>query len=172
MGYTHYFYQKRDFSILEWLKITEAFKRLVDEMPTRSTNPYYPDAPIVLCDWSGKEGTTPEISDDRISFNGEGDMSHETMTLNRVCPPKSDWDKDSVFQFCKTAAKPYDLMVCSLLIVAVEFAPTALDLSSDGDMDGDDWAEAYDFVGGLRGDSATKDDKGDWSDLVGGLEWT
>ena len=43
------------------------------------------------------------------------------------------------FNFCKTAAKPYDLVVTAILVLAEHFSEGHFKVSSDGDPE--DWAE-------------------------------
>jgi hypothetical protein len=98
-----------------------------------------------------RDGTgVPEVSSDFISLNGdaefvatdgmcEDDMSHETFFLSKLSDP-DNWN------FCKTARKPCDLVVCAILLLAVEIAPGALGVSSDGEMSGDDWQPARDLI--------------------------
>ena len=64
------------------------------------------------------------------------DLGHETFHLTR---------KDSGnFNFCKTARKPYDLMVCAVLFLAKYHFKDKIKISSDGDMN--DWTPAIEFV--------------------------
>jgi len=73
------------------------------------------------------------------------DLGHETFGLTRKVPKQRDHRKEEVmyFQFCKTARKPYDLMVQACLILYKHYFPY-VSISSDGDMD--DWTEAFTFV--------------------------
>jgi len=63
-----------------------------------------------------------------IRFNGKDDEGHETFMLT---PDPSD------FNFCKTAQKPYDLVVVAILCLLAHRTDTGV--SSDGDRS--DWAE-------------------------------
>lgn len=59
--------------------------------------------------WDGED--EPTISTDLISFNGNGDdcLNHETFVL----------DNKTGFDFCKTARKPYDYAVRTILMEAL-----------------------------------------------------
>ena len=81
---------------------------------------------------AGYGGTgDPVLSTTEIGFNGKGeDDSHETFLIKR--------GQDG-FQFCKTAQKPYDIVVCAALIILRHRIRT-FRVSSDGGPD--DWADA------------------------------
>lgn len=91
----------------------------------------------------------PEITPSLIWFNGDGskDLDHETFVLKLFdlgnFQSNSDIDKEGVFGFCKTARKPYDLLVCVSLMVAKHHLGADFKISSDGDLA--EWQEAIDF---------------------------
>lgn len=58
---------------------------------------------------------------------GLGSGSYETMCIER-CP-----SEDDKFSFCKTAFRPYDLVVTAVLIAAKEHFGENIEVSSDGD---------------------------------------
>jgi len=63
-----------------------------------------------------------------------GNCSHETMLFERI-KILEKWDKAEdglYFEFCKTAFKPYDLAVISLLIIAKHYLKNKIRVSSDG----------------------------------------
>jgi len=138
MGYTHYWRQQRDFTDNEWqdltARVTMALKALPDR--TETAGGYHAGDPLKICGGMG-EGE-PVIDGERIWFNGDesADLDHETFNLEKV--------KDSSFDFCKTARKPYDLLVTVVLVLADMGAPGALHVSSDGDAE--EWQCAHDFV--------------------------
>lgn len=115
MGYTHYWNQSRAFTTKEWEKIANYADRVI----LAATN-----AGISIKGSAGRG--KPEITPEYVIFNGdeEGDECHESFVLSRVI-------QDS-FNFCKTAQKPYDAAVVSILHYAHEVAPDALEISSDG----------------------------------------
>jgi hypothetical protein len=69
----------------------------------------------------------PEVTLDRVSFNGVGDMSHETFTWAR--------DTNRGYDFCKTALKPYDALVTASLLLLKEIYGDAVQINSDGSWD-------------------------------------
>src|SRR6266852_6136568 len=81
----------------------------------------------------GDPGTSPEVTDQKIWFNGAGDDSCETFCLNRVRPPKQAHHERRGWDFCKTARRPYDLAVtAALCYLATVTDPISHSVSSDG----------------------------------------
>lgn len=76
--------------------------------------------------------SAPEISEENIIFNGVEDDGHETFVLS---PGKG-------FSFCKTAYKPYDVVVTAILALADHY--NICSVSSDGNKD--DWQAGVDLV--------------------------
>ena len=76
---------------------------------------------IKICGWDG-EGK-PTVTTDKISFNGDRakDLDHETCCLSN----------NEGFNFCKTARKPYDYAVRTILREALTRGYIT-DLSDDG----------------------------------------
>ena len=72
-----------------------------------------------------------DIDEHEIVVNGIEEQGHETFVIKRT------GGRD----FCKTARKPYDIVVCMALI-ALEHHARA-DISSDGDQE--DWQDAIDM---------------------------
>ncbi len=67
-------------------------------------------------------GTTPELAEGWVRFNGTGDAGHLASYRRR-----GFW-----WSFCKTARKPYDLVVCAILLRAHQHMPTCVAIGSDG----------------------------------------
>jgi hypothetical protein len=134
MGYTHYWTQSRDFTREEWTQIREDMQALLKDVQHVQGIP--------LANGAGDPGTSPEITEEKIWFNGVGGDSHETFCLNRVRPPKDDWETRRGWTFCKTARKPYDLAVtAALCYLATVPVPASHSVSSDG--------KGRDFLDGL-----------------------
>lgn len=131
IGYTHYYYQNKSFTQKQWEKIS------LDALDALA---YCEKKKIVLAyEYDGPKA--PEVSNDMIRFNGWKDEGHETFIIERKCPKAQPWiESKQYFGFCKTAYKPYDLAVGLVLLVAASHAPKTIEVSSDGDWDGD-WAE-------------------------------
>ena len=123
MGYTHYHTQQREFTQTEWADVTAATVKIKKYAKTQG---------IPLDDESNKS---------RIFLNGVGDDGHETLFITRQHNPD--------FAFCKTALKPYDLVVCMVILACNHNAPGALEISSDGDLS--DWKESIEAYKELFG---------------------
>jgi hypothetical protein len=103
---------------------------------------------------------TPVFEDTQIAFNGVGEDGHEPLYLLREPPSvAAGWSLSAVteyrergywFSFCKTNWKPYDLAVTATLIRALQLAPTAVVVESDGSWD-DDWMDARQLIHDLFG---------------------
>jgi hypothetical protein len=134
MGYTHYFTQTRDFTREEWAQIREDMDALLKDVQHVQGIP--------LANGVGEPGTSPEITDKKIWFNGVGDDSHETFCVYRKRRAPEYPGDIRGGDFCKTARKPYDLAVtAALCYLATVPDPASHTVSSDG--------EGRDFLDGL-----------------------
>ena len=155
MGYTHYFDHSK-VSQITWDEIVSDCKKLYENMPehSMSSGGFYAEDLLILdgC-FYGRDNDIngPIFSSKEIWFNGTDsdydvnsddspNLSHETFVLRRDGESRS---------FCKTARKPYDLMVQACLLVYCCHSPDTIKLSSDGDKD--DWEEAIKFVYNVLG---------------------
>jgi hypothetical protein len=101
---------------------------------------------------------SPVLDDKEIRFNGVEDAGHETFCLTR----------HGGDMFCKTAQKPYDLVVCSILIAAKARFPNGIRVRSDGDET--DWAGAFELVERTLGYTGAFDEEGCLT-VEGGDKW-
>lgn len=131
MGYTHYFDQQKPATQEQWEAICKTFQEF-RTLALVIGKPF----PIQLHD---DDQASPEISADRIIFNGIGDDGHESMVLER--------EADG-FQFCKTARKPYDQAVMVLLTLCDHYAPDTWEIGSDGGPE--DWRSTIDWMNTLE----------------------
>lgn len=149
MGYTHYIYRKRDFTLKQWEKICletlEIIVKHCDRNKIVLAREYDSPAEAQPSLWGGPKmlPTPPEVTPDVIRFNGWKDEGHETFLITRKRPenPPYDPDAEESFDFCKTARKPYDLAVCLVLISMKRHATGNVRIGSDGEWDGE-WLEA------------------------------
>ena len=109
MGYTHYWNHEN----LDQAKWDEEFIPLVRRVIST--------AGVPLGDAYG-EGL-PVVASGRLALNGKKEDGHESFILR---PDPTDFD------FCKTARKPYDMVVVAILIIAEQTFP-GFRWSSDGD---------------------------------------
>lgn len=122
MGYTHYWKIKGNIGPRVWARIVNDTQALL----AVSTIPLLGEEDV--------PGSPPIANTEVIRFNGVGEDGHETFSFDRL---PSD-------EFCKTAQKPYDRMVCAVLIVAAKHAPRQVLVSSDGWRH--EWLPALGFV--------------------------
>ncbi len=125
------------------VKHTEAFKKIAKELNTV--------LPIIEKEqgfklFGGLGEGAKIITPTEISFNGDAseDLDHETFGLDLFdlgrynCVDEYD-TKEGLFNFCKTARKPYDFAVCLSLIVMKHHLGKDFKISSDGGFD--EWDE-------------------------------
>ena len=113
IGYTHYWENDKVLTQDERDGIEEDIRAIIAAT----------DVPLL--DWDGLLGR-PSVrvgGDQCVSLNGRAEDGRETFTF----PGKSG------FNFCKTAYKPYDVVVTAILIAAENRAPQAFGYNSDGE---------------------------------------
>lgn len=115
MGYTHYWKTPKGLGDpTKWEAFTTDARQIIA------------NAEIPLGNWEGID--EPEITDSFVGFNGRGDDGHESFILER---------KPLAFCFCKTNMKPYDTVVCAVLICAKHHFGEDIRITSDGTRE--DW---------------------------------
>jgi len=123
MGYTHYFTPKT-VTDDKWKEFVDTCKKLHKNLPSKTDTAggYFEDDDLVICGGQGRD--EPKFDLDGIWFNGNEskNLDHETFSIERE---RHNWN------FCKTARKPYDLLVVACLIAANEIL--GYDVSSDGE---------------------------------------
>lgn len=130
MGYTHYHKfaptanTEKQFALVlkDCAKIIEAAKPKIGVFGwDEKKNGYYGE---------------PELNSKGIAINGDEskDLDFETFIFN----PKVK----TAFTFCKTARKPYDIVVCAILI-SLANRLDGFSFSSDGEMLSDEWIPAF-----------------------------
>ena len=143
MGYTHYWAFKPTGKTPE--QTAEQFKIVLDE-----SKKILEAHPGLVFGWDDeKEGFfgEPILTPVEIEINGheENDLCHETFFFKP--------DKHFDFAFCKTARKPYDLVVC-LILISLAKNLDGFTFSSDGDMK-DEWQPIFDEYQRLFDNSLT-----------------
>lgn len=149
MGYTHYWYMKKDKKVSnkKWNKLTRDVKLLLDGSPIlERAKQRYKALGYLYNDLT--------ITDNEIRYDG----GHETFILERK-PIRNSWrhtypnkEEEMVFNFCKTARKEYDGLVTATLLLAKHHLGDEIKIKSDGDEQ--EWAEGawgdvpsgYEFV--------------------------
>ena len=156
MGYTHYWKLNLDYEINseKWKEIVDDFNKILDveiDIPSKN-DPFGPTVHPYYDVYDGTGGMTSlrnilepysnqklEITDEEIRFNGreEGDRGHEIFSLQRKVDKRLEdyatrLDRKYIFDFCKTARKPYDIVVCCLLVILKHRLGNMIEISSDG----------------------------------------
>lgn len=149
MGYTHYWYKKPVLSQAAW----DAFLLDVDKLVRNSGAAVQYESDIVK---------PPLVGHDEVRFNGVGGDGHETFLFDRIAEDAREED-GRVFDFCKTAHKPYDVLVTAILVAAKKHFGDDIRVASDGD-DGD-WEEGFELAARLLGYTAKHVGAGDARDL-------
>jgi hypothetical protein len=151
MGYTHYWNytpsQITDTEVLrkKFKRASKQIKKFAEFVSNEKLDMFNSDIthkPFKLCGGLG-EGT-PVFNETEIWFNGDGaeGLDHETFKIH-WCKDKDD--------FCKTARKPYDLVVCFALLTFAEILPEAFSFSSDGSMEDEEWQLACEYYQDVTG---------------------
>ena len=139
MGFSHYFVRELELDKSKYGKIS----RDVDVILRRIN-----ETGIVIAGIDG-EGC-PEINSEEICFNGtsDGNLAHEGFSFPRVTKKTytDDYPSNMRFDFCKTCNKPYDIAVCSTLIIAKHHLGSAVMVESDGDLSTHGWKSAVELV--------------------------
>lgn len=124
MGYTHYWTFKKP-NRGDAAKTEELYQKAVKEC-AKIIRTYY-DANGGL---SGYTAHTPIGKYGGILVNGKGDDAHEDFVLREHF--KQNFENTDGFDFCKTARKPYDVVVTACLIVLKHRLGDYIKVSSDG----------------------------------------
>jgi len=146
MGYTHYWEIKSDPSDAEGVR--RKFKRASGNIKRFAKFCETQDL-FRVCGGLG-EGK-PIFNESEVWFNGDekNELDHETFNVRW-----RDFLKNESRGFCKTAYKPYDLLVCfSILALAEEFK-NRFTFSSDGDEQ--DWKQAFELYETFTGKQPRK----------------
>lgn len=104
---------------------------------------------IVICGGVGEDD--PKIDQYGIWLNGDRsqNLDHETFCLELfdtgMFNTFEELKKPEIFGFCKTAHKPYDLVVCASLIALKHHLKSDFEISSDGSFQYGEWNEAIEF---------------------------
>jgi len=147
MGYTHYYsFEPNKVQNTETLR--KKFKKASKQI--KSFAQWLPNKGIAIKGGLG-EGK-PIFNETEIWFNGDASegFDHETFSIH--------WSRPNLMgkynDFCKTARKPYDLLVCFALLTFAEVFPEVFSFSSDGDMEDSEWQQAVEFYETFTGKDA------------------
>jgi len=147
MGYTHY-YTFDPNKIENTQTLLKKFKKASKQI--KAFAQWLPNKGIKICGGLG-EGK-PIFNETEIWFNGDGSehLDHETFSIHWSRPNSMQRYND----FCKTARKPYDILVCFALLTFAEIFPEAFEFSSDGNMEDNEWQRAVEYYEIFTGKTA------------------
>ena len=144
MGYTHYHTRNANNKGSAYMfgKLALDAKAIIAEAQSQG---------IVI---RGYDGTgKPEFTEAYFRFNGDADagLDHETFAWEAL-PDQPEWQRKhyeaegknpyQIFDFCKTAYKPYDAVVTAILIRAKVIYGNLVEVRSDGVWDKQEkWGE-------------------------------
>lgn len=125
MGYTHYWTRHREVPVP-----AEAFGRFA--MDAKAVVTAAGNRGIEIAGWDG-EGE-PEFTEGYVRLNGRGEDAHETFVWHAECPENPSYraDDPDFWDFTKTARKPYDAVVCALLLRLKHYYGDYVSVESDG----------------------------------------
>ncbi len=124
MGYTHYYRIPAKMKEAKFSKFVADAKKIIKQAEKNG---------IKLADGYGEKKGKYILTDDLVSFNGLDSDSHETCYIERTEEGVSSDENELVFNFCKTARKPYDEVVVAVLATLKHHFPK-VELSSDGEV--------------------------------------
>ena len=91
-----------------------------------------------LIQYEENDERPPVLDAESIRFNGIGHEAHDTF----------HWASGkTTFNFCKTAHKDYDIVVCLVLLTLRRQYGEKIELASDGD--DEDWQDSFDHFESL-----------------------
>jgi len=160
MGYTHYWYRsakEQKHNKAKWTKFVKDCKIIADKLPIDiELACAEPEENRLLYINGCFHHRDAQFNNEHVHFNGGGKpseerrrkkqdgrfyweddaFSHETFSIEREVEPKKEMgidNKNTTFGFCKTARKPYDVMVTACLILYKYHFEKLVQISSDGD---------------------------------------
>lgn len=139
MGYTHYweFKTPTENYTEQKKKALMEIEVLLERMPkhSNSAGSYYANELLKIKGGDGEAKFELNGRDLWINGDAKDGFDHETFYVNLETPGVN-------FDFCKTARKPYDFVVCTMLLSLANHLEN-FEFSSDGDKD--DWKPVVDF---------------------------
>ena len=123
-GYTNYWKQSEDFTNSEWSKIVRIAKAAIKTAEKHG---------IVIRDGWGKG--KPKIDNKEIYLNGDGEknLDHETFRITKEMDTKRRYSNPGS-GLTKTARKPYDAVVATILVGIQKIAPKKFEARADGSL--------------------------------------
>ena len=123
-GYTNYWQQSEDFTNSEWSKIVRIAKAAIKKAEKHG---------IVIRDGWGNG--KPVVNNKEIYLNGDGEnnLDHETFRITKEIDTGRKYS-DPGSGLTKTARKPYDAVVATILVGIKKIAPKKFEPRADGSL--------------------------------------
>ena len=123
-GYSNYWQQSEDFTSSEWSKIVRLAKAAIKTAEKHG---------IIIRDGWGKG--KPVVNNKEIFINGDAknNLDHETFYITKKRDMKKQYSEPGS-GFTKTARKPYDAVVATILVGIKKIAPKKFKPSADGNL--------------------------------------
>jgi len=153
MGYTHYWRKPESLAKNQFGRFVEDVEKII-----------LASSGIQLRNNMGEPGTVPEVTQELVSFNGAGTDAHEAFYVSREEPHGHRLADGRVFNFCKTAEKPYDAVVVACLYALIEHCPSVSASSDGGFLEREAGRELYCAATGRQVTRHFEDDK--WLEIA------
>lgn len=151
MGYTHYFekFGYTEISEAEKENIVKDVKKVFQYIKKHFMT--IDGEPLII---NGESYKYAVANKNFILFNGTDKLPTKTEFENRNESELSqlshetfyfDFSQKQFNGFCKTARKPYDIVVCCVLIILKEHLGYKFKFSSDGEYNNDEWLKAIEL---------------------------
>jgi hypothetical protein len=140
MSYAHYWHIRNDKNIDDekWNLIIKDVKKLFEYFKIQNEK----NDGFQLAGWNGHD--EPIINDNEISFNGKDNDSCESIIIYNKYNYNHPITENYYSDFCKTARKPYDIVVQMVLLIFKHHIQNDIIINSDGN--DTDWINAIELT--------------------------
>lgn len=135
MGYSHYWSHDENLDRRKLFAAMEDVQKIVEAAQVKGIG------------LAGPHGDGEPMVSEGIALNGVAEEGHESFVFpNNPSDPFITKSNGRLWAFCKTARKPYDLVVCAILLVLKHHLGKQIRIASDGDRTEDEWLPAERLV--------------------------
>lgn len=133
-----------------WNLFTKDVLTIMDNLPdtTDTAGGHYANDPLLIYD-EGCGGGPPIVNENLVRFNGKGRKHHNRYVYEGLGHETFQLWRDTYGNDCNTARKPYDLVVCAVLIRLAYWFPEGVEITTEGTPE--DWEPARELVTRLFG---------------------
>lgn len=167
MTYAHHWDRPARLDDDRWARIRNDIALALQLFQVTVREPVWREAgvePVSLC---GPDGTgEPVVARERIAFNGDASRNGAGEPFDFPRDATGDGGTGRVHASCDTALLPYDICVCTALLIAKFHLEDAFILRTDGAVDELGWPVAREVAGTVLGIRGELRDSGKM-----GIEW-